>query len=388
MSAAKALIIEDDEAHAALLQRTLEAEGFATDTATGVAAAQRRLDSDHWDLVTLDTTLLPEKIPPLAGRPGLARYLADLNIVFLCVTPQPPELLPHDILLAGPFAHVPKDGRRGGLAAAVRKARSVKPEFRRLCIEDALYRLLPTDARLQYRERAYEQVSPWLEQYCAKEGVECVALSGAGPQVLWAGHVLDLPHLGDLERMREDPGFPVFVFGRTVIVRRAVIGTGNGATPRPGQDYLVTLRAKLGARDWPPEQVHRDGLEAYGEFDTGGPFCLVQAGPAHADRILGDQQVDRWANIGGVDIFHQCGPAAVLLGTPEGHHCAGVCRCGLVTQGRLRDAMRDWPDDFNALLGRDILFRLDVEVILDGRRRTTAVPAADEELDWREVTQG
>jgi hypothetical protein len=37
-------------------------------------------------------------------------------------------------------------------------------------------------------------------------------------------------------------------------------------------------------------------------------------------------------------------------------------------------------------LGRDILFRLDIQMMLDGRGRKTAVPATAEEFDWREVT--
>jgi DNA-binding response OmpR family regulator len=52
-----ALVVEDDEAIAALNKRLLEREGFTVDTAATAAEGQRFARSAHYDLIVLDMTL-------------------------------------------------------------------------------------------------------------------------------------------------------------------------------------------------------------------------------------------------------------------------------------------------------------------------------------------
>lgn len=162
-----------------------------------------------------------------------------------------------------------------------------------------------------------------------------------------------------------------------VFVRNPLIEEATWSS-LPNDDWYPTLPVYFGRVQWDDEQLVQHGLFMIGDFDTGAPSILANYDSLIQEQIL-DLSLIRNPFLGrhlGSTYAFSISELRVGVADEDGNVKSTPIQCRCVMDWEISPICYVNPQR-QALIGRNILLRLTLQVNLDGAKKSTCLPATD-----------
>ncbi len=230
------------------------------------------------------------------------------------------------------------------------------------------YLAMSDDVRDAVQDEAYEKHLAWIDQTLKRQQAKWILVCGrkvieSGPE--WENYPTD----EKLQVIGEQYSLIPFVFAAAPLIEET-----NWAALPYKNDFYPSLPITVVTQQQPPQTLAEQGLKIQADFDTGSPDVLLNYEQLLEQGIVKRQRLVRFNTRFHLGYSYRYYPQPILLGViTEGGKIISKIINVLCVRNWVKSSFRLPNPSRQALVGRNVLKELGLQVKLDGRRKVTHI---------------
>lgn len=233
------------------------------------------------------------------------------------------------------------------------------------------YLALPIEQRhslaLELQKRNWHAIQPELQKQNAQWMLVC-----GGSVLKFSASWEELPTDEEIQEIGYQQNKVPMVFVQNPLIEE------TAWSPLPNDDWYPTIPVYFGRAQWDDEQLVQHGLFMIGDFDTGAPFILANHDTLIQERILDLELVRNpflGSHLGRAYAFF-ISELRIGVADEDGNVKSAPVQCRCVMNWAGSPICHVNPQR-QALVGRNIILTLALQLNLNGAKKSTCLPAID-----------